>query len=317
MGTGGADCARMPPSLHTILGANGVIGREISRALPSDVRIRQVSRHPRAENPIDETFAADLLDREAVERAVAGSAVAYLVAGLKYDARVWAKQWPVVMRNTIDACKRHGVRLVFFDNVYAYGLVDGAMTETTPFRPISRKGEVRAAIATMLLKEMRAGEVQAMIVRSADFYGPGAAQSFPNVIVFERLRAGKKPQWIGDPDAIHTFTHTPDAGGAVAALARSTEAYGQTWHLPTSRERLTGAEFVRLACDIAGRSYNLEVAPRWLLRLMGVVVPVLRENQEMLYQLENDYVFDSSRIEAEYGLKATGYREGIERSLAS
>jgi nucleoside-diphosphate-sugar epimerase len=261
--------------------------------------------------------AADLLDPAQTDAAVAGSEVAYLAAGLKYDAAVWQEQWPRVMRNTIDACSRHGVRLVFFDNVYAYGRVDGVMTEETPFNPTSRKGEVRAKIATMLLDEMRAGTLQAMIARAADFYGPGATQSFPHATVFERLRAGKSPQWIGDAAAVHTFTYTPDAGRAVAVLGQSADAWGRTWHLPTSSEPMTGEGFVRLACEAAGQPYRIQVAPRWVLRLMGLFVPVLRENQEMMYQFEHPYRFDSSRIEAAYGLAPTAYREGIAATLAA
>lgn len=301
--------------MHTILGANGVIGNEISHHLPAGTRIRQVSRQPRAVHPTDELVAADLLDAAAVQRAVEGSDVAYLVAGLKYDARIWAEQWPRVMRNTIDACARHGTRLVFFDNVYAYGLVDGAMTEDTPLQPTSRKGTVRAAIATMLLDAVRAGDVTAMIVRAADFYGPGAALSIVHETVFKRLKAGKTPQWVGDPHRVHTFTYTPDAGRGVVALAQSDGAWGTTWHLPTSPERITGADFVRMACEAAGRPYKLQVAPRWLLKLMGLFVPVLRENDEMMYQFENDYVFDSTRVREAYGLEATPYPDGIARTL--
>lgn len=304
--------------MHTILGANGVIARELSHALAAHASdIRQVSRNPRKVNPTDETFVADLLDAQATANAVAGSQVVYLVAGLKYDASVWQAQWPRVMRNAIDACKQHGARLVFFDNVYAYGRVDGVMTEETPFNPISRKGEVRARIATMLLDEMRSGNLQAMIVRSADFYGPGAVQSFPHATVFERLKAGKTPQWIGNPNAVHTFTYTPDAGRAVAVLARSAEAYGQTWHLSTTKEPLTGTDFVRLACDLAGRPFKMQVAPRWMLKLMGLFMPVLRENDEMMYQFEYDYRFDSSKIESALGLQATPYRQGISESLGA
>lgn len=301
--------------MQTLLGANGVIARELSRALAAHTpHIRQVSRHPARVNAADEVFPADLLDAQATADAVAGSEVAYLVAGLKYDASVWEAQWPRVMRNVIDACKRHGTRLVFFDNVYAYGLVEGVMTEETPFNPASRKGEVRAKIVTMLLDEMRAGNLQAMIVRAADFYGPGAVQSIPHATVFERLRAGKTPQWPGNPAAAHTFTFTPDTGPAVALLGNSPGAYGQTWHLPSSHEPMTGAEFVRLACEAAGRPYKLQVAPRWLLRMMGLFVPVLRENDEMMYQFERDYRFDSSKIATAYGLQATPYADGIART---
>lgn len=303
--------------MQAILGAKGIIAQELSRALVAYTNdIRQVSRRPQKVNAGDQTLAADLLDSEATARAVAGSEVVYLVAGLSYDAAVWQAQWPVVMRNTIEACKRSGARLVFFDNVYAYGRVDGVMTEDTPFNPISKKGEVRAKIATMLLDEMRQGHLQAMIARSADFYGPGAVQSFPHATVFERLRLGKTPQWIGKPDTVHSFTYTPDAGSALARLGNAPEAWGQTWHLPTSKEPLTGADFVRMACELAGQPYKLQAAPRWMLKLMGLFVPVLRENMEMMYQFEYDYRFDSSKIESAFGLQATPYRQGIGKSLS-
>jgi len=302
--------------MHTILGANGTIARELSKALASSTTaIRQVSRHPRKVNPGDEILIADLLDAEAVSNAVAGSDVVYLVAGLQYNLAIWQDQWPRVMRNVIDACKRQGARLVFFDNVYAYGRVDGVMTEDTPFHPTSQKGEVRARIATMLLDEMRAGNLQAMITRSADFYGPGAAQSFPYVTIFQRLKAGKPPQWLGRADKIHTFTFTPDAGKALAVLSRSPEAYGQTWHLPTTKEPFTGADFARLACELAGRPDKLQVMPRWMMKLAELFIPVLRENAEMMYQFDYDYQFDSSKIESAYGLQPTPYRQGIATCL--
>jgi len=303
--------------MNTILGANGVIGRELSRALFTAAGgVRQVSRHPRAVNSSDETMAADLLDPQETASAVSGSTTAYLVAGLAYDARVWEAQWPWLMRNVIDACKRHGSRLVFLDNVYAYGRVEGAMTEATAFNPISRKGEVRARIATMLLDEMRAGNLEAMIVRSADFYGPGATNSFPHVMVFERLKSRKRPRWIGNPDAVHSFTYTPDLGDALAALGNTAGAYGQTWHAPTSGESLSGGAFVRLACEWAGRPYALQTMPRAVLHALGWVVPVLRENREMMYQFDYDYRFDGSKAEAFLGRAPTSYSDGIAACLS-
>ncbi|MEZ4737937.1 MAG: NAD-dependent epimerase/dehydratase family protein [Flavobacteriales bacterium] len=303
--------------MQTILGANGTIGNELSKLLPTYTdRIRQVSRHPKKVNATDETFAAELLDPKAVSDAVAGSEVAYLVAGLKYDTKVWQEQWPRVMRNTIDACKRHSVKLVFFDNVYAYGRVEGPMTEATPYDPCSRKGEVRARIATTLMDEAKRGDLQAMIVRAADFYGPGATLSLTHSTVTERLKAGKTPQWIGDAKALHTFTYTPDAGRSVALLGNTPSAFGQVWHALTSKERMSGEEYVRTACELVGRPYKIQVAPRWMLGIMGLFVPVLRENMEMMYQFEHDYRFDSSKLEQNFELNATAYREGIAATLA-
>ena len=308
--------------LHTILGAGGVIGRELSIQLARQGRrIRQVGRHPIVVQPGDELKTADLTNAQAAFAAVAGSEVVYLVAGLTYSTSFWQARWPLVMRNVIDACSRHKARLVFLDNVYAYGRVDGLMQETTPFNPCSKKGEVRAAIATTLLESMKRGEVQALIARSADFYGPGANFSLLASILFSRLRASKAPQWVGNPDAVHTFSFTPDIGRALIALGASPAAFGQTWHVPTARdlghEAVTGRALTRLACTIADQPVRLQVAPRWLLAAMGWFTPMLRENNEMMYQLEHPYRFDSSKADNALGWLATPYNLGFEQTWRS
>lgn len=302
--------------MQTILGANGVIGRELSRRLPAYTnQIRQVSRKPAKVNANDELFSADLLREDETARAVAGSDITYLVAGLPYDLKVWQRDWPVLMRNVINACKKHQSKLVFFDNVYAYGAVTGHMTENTPFNPTSKKGEVRAQIASLLLDEMKAGHLQALIVRAADFYGPGAELSLTHQSVTEKLKAKKTAQWIGNPKCVHTFTYTPDAGATTALLGNTASAYQQTWHALTSKEPLTGEQYVRIASEIAGQPYKLQAVQGIGVSLLGLFIPVLREFKEMMYQFERDYFFDSSKFENAFHQSATTYREGIAATL--
>lgn len=302
--------------LHTILGAGGVIATELSRQLARDGRrIRLVSRQPASLQDGDELKAADLTDARATLDAVAGSEVVYLVVGLPYDTAIWQAQWLRVMENVIEACCRHGARLVFFDNVYAYGYVQGTMTEKTPFNPCSRKGEVRAAVATKLLDAMRRTELKALIARSADFYGPGAQLSLLEAVFFARLRANKVPQWLGNPERVHTFTYTPDAGRALAMLGQNLDAFGQTWHLPTAQTLdgtpVTGRVLARAVCSLAAQPERLQVAPHWLLHAMGWFVPVLRENREMMYQYEHHYRFGSSKMEKAFNFLPTPYGEGL------
>src|ERR1700760_962943 len=107
-------------SLHTILGANGAIATELLPVLQSNAQqIRLVSRNPKKVDGA-EIFQADVLNRDQVFQAVKGSGVVYLLVGLEYNRDIWKAQWPVIMRNTIDACKAAGARLIFFDNVYMY-----------------------------------------------------------------------------------------------------------------------------------------------------------------------------------------------------
>ena len=302
--------------MQVILGAGGAIGRALAGRLPTfTTGVRLVSRTPTRVNDHDELVVANLLDGSATADAVQGATVAYLLAGLPYETPLWREQWPRVMRHAIDACARHDCALVFLDNVYAYGRVDGSMTESTPYNPCSGKGEVRAQIASMLTDAIAAGEVRGMIVRAADFYGPGAALSVATATVFARLAAGRTPQWLANARAIHTFSYTLDVAESLARLGNRPDAYGQVWHALTSREPVTGEDFVRLACELAGRPYRLQVAPRWLLRLLGLAMPVIRESGEMLYQFERDYVLESTKAERALGLAATTYREGIAATL--
>jgi nucleoside-diphosphate-sugar epimerase len=167
------------------------------------------------------------------------------------------------------------------------------------------------------MDEVKRGELRGAIVRAADFYGPGAALSVTHATVTERLKGGKTPQWIGNPKAVHTFTYTRDAGRSLALVGNTPSAFGQVWHALTSKESITGEQYVRIACELAHRPYALQAAPRWLLTLMGIFVPVVRESIEMLYQFEYDYRFDSSKVERAFGLTATTYRDGIAATFDS
>ena len=299
----------------TILGAGGAIGNELAKELTArNRRIRLVSRNPKASTGAVETLAADLSQLDDTVRAVSGSAVAFLLVGLKYDLNSWRELWPRIMRNAIEAAKRANARLVFFDNVYMYGKVDEAMTEESPFRPCSRKGEIRAEIATTLLNEIKAGNLTALIARSADFYGPGARTAVPNILVFDKLARGQKPAWLANDSVKHSFTFTPDAGRSLVQLIDSEGSWNQTWHVPTAPDPPTGKEFIGLAAKEFGTTPKHRVLTRPMLKLAGWFDRTVRESYEMLYQSEFDYVFDSSKFAKAFHDQPTSYAAGIRKT---
>jgi nucleoside-diphosphate-sugar epimerase len=304
--------------MHTILGAGGAIGFHLAETLPIfGAKVRLVSREPKPVKGKEEIVSADLLRRKDTLRAVKGSEVVYLTAGLRYNARVWEKQWPIVMRNVIDACKTHNARLVFFDNVYMYGKVKGWMTENTPFNPCSRKGEVRAKIATMLLDEIQKGEITALIARSSDFYGPSTPNSYLNNMILDNLRLGKNPRVLFSRRNRHSFTFTPDAAYATAILGTTPEAFNQTWHLPTDHRVLTIGQMI-----VEGHKHTIyrnegTIVKPWVIDMLSYVNPLVRESKEMLYQFEGDFLFDSSKFDHYHGFEKIPYALGIEKTMYS
>jgi nucleoside-diphosphate-sugar epimerase len=309
---------KLEDKMQTILGSSGVIGTELAKALTEYTdKIRLVSRNPKRVNPTDQLVVADLTDANQVLSSIEGSEVVYLTAGLQYKISVWQHQWPLIMRNVIDACKTHKAKLVFFDNVYALGLVKGWMKEDTLINPASKKGEVRAQIEQMIMSEVEHGHLDAIIARAADFYGPNTPLSFATVTVFHNLKKGKKAQWFIDADKKHSMTYTPDAGKATAILGNTKSAYNQIWHLPTDKNVLTGKEFIELAAREFGVKPDYMVLKKWMLQMVGYFVPVVKESLEMLYQNEFDYLFDSTKFEKTFNFIPTSYKDGITATVRS
>jgi nucleoside-diphosphate-sugar epimerase len=302
-------------ALHTLLGGNGTIAIELIPILQKNgEQIRLFSRNP---NPVPgaETVAGDVMNKDEVFQAVSGSDVVYLLVGLLYDKKVWKKSWPVIMQNTIDACKASGARLIFFDNVYMYGKVSGVMTESTPFNPVSVKGKIRAGVDEMLLKEMKAGTLRAIIAKSADFYGPRAKKtSGPGIMVFDRMKQRKTAQCFVNSHQPHSFTYTPDAAHGLYLLATTQSAYGDSWHLPTASPAITAEEFTGIAAKYMKARTKIQVLPKWLVGAIGLFVPIMRELREMLYQSEFPYHFDSSKFEKAFNFRPTSYEDGIRQT---
>jgi len=304
--------------MQTILGSNGTTGTYIAKELPKYTdKIRLVSRNPQKVHADDELISLDLLEAEKVSQAVKGSDVVYLTVGIVYKLRAWQKQWEVIMRNAIHACKKHDAKLVFFDNVYPYGKVDGWMTEETPINPSSEKGKIRARLDEMIMYDVERGNLQAIIARAADFYGPNTPLSFANVMVIENYLKGKKAQWMIDENKKHSFTYTPDAAKATALLGNTASAYNQVWHLPIDKNALTGKEFMELAARACGVEPKYTVLKKWMIQMAGMFNHNIKETVEMLYQLDSDYLFDSSKFDKTFNFKTTTYQEGIEETVRS
>ena len=296
---------------HTILGAGGSIGKELAVQLNLMGKpVRLAGRNPKPVNTGDEVFMANALNLSEIRAAVKGSEVVYLTLGLQYSTKIWQHEWPQIMDNAIIACQEAGARLVFFDNVYMYGKVSGWMTEETPFNPCSKKGEVRAKIASKLLEEMKNGNIQALIARSADFYGADALNTFVLPMVFTKLKHGKKANWLANDKVKHSMTYVPDASKAVALLGTTPGAFGQTWHLPTHHEVLTGEEFIREVAAVYGTKPNYSNLSRWMMKIGGLFNPLIKESIEMMYQYELEYLFSSSKFEKAF-FAPVSYHEGI------
>lgn len=300
--------------MQTILGANGQIGEELARELKrnftSDIRI--VSRKAKKINDTDEVFSADLSIREKAIEAVKGSEIAYFTLGLPISSALWEGQFPLILRNVIDACKINGTKLVFFDNTYMYPQDDRVLTEETAFAPVGRKGRVRRKMAEMVLEEIKSGELEAVICRAPEFYGPGKTQSITNTLLFSNIKAGKKLKVPLSASKKRSLIWTPDASQATALIGNTPDAYGQTWHLPVDKSHPTYKEFIRIASGIYSRDLKYAVVPKFMFKIGSFFNRSVKELLELLPRYEYDNIFDDSKFRKRFPeFQVTTYKQGI------
>ena len=300
--------------MQTILGANGQIAEELARELYRNFTtdIRLVSRNPKKINDTDQLFPANLMDAEATDKAVEGSNIAYLTVGLPMNAQMWAEQFPVMMKNVMEGCKKHHCKLVFFDNTYMYDKTSEPQTEESPFVPVGLKSSVRAKMATLLLDEIRNKNIEAVICRAPEFYGPGKTQSITNGFIFDNIKQDKTLKVPIKDNTLRTLIWTPDASRAMALIGNTPDTYNQTWHLPCDDNRLTYKELISLASKIYKKEFGYSVIKMWMFGLGSLFSKQAKELQELLPRYKHDNIFLSNKFKRRFpDFKITSYQEGV------
>ena len=304
--------------MHTIIGSGGAIGTPLAKELNAFTQnIRLVSRNPKKVNETDQLFPADVLNATELDKAIEGSHVVYITVGFFYNTKLWRNTWPAFIENAIKSCIKHNAKMVFFDNIYMY---DGSnlsnITEETPLNPSSEKGKIRKEVFDKIWSAVQSGKLTALIARSADFYGPSIRQtSMLTETVFIPLSKGKAANWMGATNFKHSFTYTLDAAKATAILGNTESAYNQIWHLPTSTNPPTGKEWIDAVATYMSVKPKTQVVTPFLLKILGWFIPVMREMPEMMYQYNQDYIFNSAKFESHFSFKPTPYLEGIKHII--
>ena len=300
-------------TMDVVIGT-GPLGLAVARELLSKGKqVRVINRSGKADVPANvEIRSGDITHPESVRDACRGAQSIYLCAKPPYTQM--ATHFQPIMDGAIEAASSSGAKLIYADSLYAWGPFTGALTEKMPYAATGPKGMTRARIATQLLAAHREGKVQAAIGCASDFYGPGVLDSAVGERVFANALAGKAASVLGNIDMPHTYIFIEDYARGLVTLGEHAEALGQAWLLP-SAETITTREFVTLVYDQAGKPVKLLIASRWLVSLMGIFNPMMRELPEIMYQSEKPFVVDHGKFAKAFGVSVTPHREAIGKTL--
>lgn len=299
---------------HLVFGCNGPVGTGLMHRLhEAGHRVTGVCRSGSASAPSAVTIvAADLRDRQKAAALAQDADVVHCTVGLDY--RVWTEQWMPIIDSLLFACRRSGARLVFADNLYAYGPRNEPLREDMKLTGTGRKPALRARMAERMLAAHAAGEVRVVLVRASDFFGPRVRRAMLGERVFARLLQGRSAQAIGRIDLPHAFTYVEDFVRALLIAAETEDAYGRAWHVPNPPTRSVRAIVEEVAALVATRPRIDALAP-WMVTVLGWGLPLMRELDEMMYQWTRPFEVDASAFARRFDFEPTPWDPALRATV--
>jgi len=300
--------------LHVIFGT-GPAGCWIARALTAmGIAVRAVNRSGKRPDLLPdkvELVSADILDSAQAVRAAQGAATVY--QALNPPFHQYAKQFPVLQKNAIDAASAAGARYISIENLYLLN-PSGPITDSSPIVPRSEKGKLRARMANDVMIANRNGVVRAAAIRSSDYYGPGVIISPLGENIFGNLVSGKKAQIFGTAGKPHSWAYIEDVGQAAAILGTSEDVFGKAWiipHAPACSQRF----IIEATWGILGDEPLVSFASPSMLRLTGLFNPHARTSAEIMDEFIDDFTVKSNRFQRTFGLEPTPIDFGIVQTI--
>ena len=297
-----------------VIGA-GPVGATVALRLAEQGRpVRLLTRSGSGpEHPLIERRRADAGDATGLaDHLVGASAVFDCMHASAYRADVWRAELPVAEQAVLEAAGKAGAVVVFPESLYAFGRVDGPITETTPRRATSGKPAVRV----QLLAAREASSTPTVSIAASDFYGPLVRQAHAGERMLTAVLQGRTLYAVGDPDAAHSWTYVPDFADAMIAAADDEGLWNTFLLAPTTRP-LSQRELVSAYAAAAGvPAPKVAGLPGWMLRTLGLVHRDTRELAEMAYQFDRPFVIDSTLSEQRLGLRPTPIEEGVAQTIA-
>lgn len=300
----------------TVLGASGGMGRTIiDELLPRGHELTAVNRNGMADVPAGiARMAADISSPDDAKRACAGADVVVLAAQPPYQD--WVTRWPPMLRNVIAGAAASGAKIVFTDNLYAYAPATGPLTEDSPEHATDKKGMLRRDLGRMLLDAHRRGEVRATIGRFSDYYGPRSSSSGLVMAGIAPALRGLTPRGMYELDQPHTFHYLPDAARGYAELIERPEADGKVWLLPAAPP-ITQRELLGMINAEVGRRRRVGRVTVGMLRVAGLVNPLLREAPSTVIQYDRPWVVEATRFVETFGpIVTTPHAQAVAETVA-
>lgn len=300
----------------TILGINGRIGNHTAKAFAAagwDVTgFGRSNRHP-----IEGVrFAQGNSDSVADMRAAIGdSSVVVNALNPPYDE--WDKgRMEAMHARVVDAMGTDGKTMLFVGNIYNYGPDQRYVTPDLPQLGTSGKARIRQRSEAMLAEAAKRGDIQVLILRAGDFYGPDSQEDWFDQAILREAGKGKLAL-MGDRGVGHSWAYLPDLGRAFEKLGWHRKEFGAFENFHFAGNFVTPEQMGAAITKAAPVPLKVSYFPRFVLGLMGLTNPIMREVFKMRYLWEHPMELKDPRLDAILGAGfATPFDTAVAASIA-
>lgn len=257
-----------------ILGASGKIGKHSARAFAAA------------------GWTVRRFDRQSQDMTEAAKGCDVIVNGLNPpNYHDWATIIPRITGQVIEAARVSGATVLLPGNVYHFGDRPGIWSETSPAKPVSRKGQIRLKME----QDYAASGVQTIILRAGNFIDPDGQGCVMSTVYLRSIEQGKITL-PGPADTRQAMCYLPDWARAAVALAEMRQDLPGFVDVPFAGHTLTALELKSGIEKLRGRDIRFVRFPWWLFRLTGPIWELARELTEMRYLWNTDHALSGERL---------------------
>lgn len=293
-----------------ILGVNGHLGRAAAAAFAAaGWEVTGMARRD-VDVPGVRFVAGNSDSVEDMRAAIGDADVVVNALNMPYPA--WFNgRMEAQMGRVISALGKTGKTVLFPGNIYNFSATDRDVTPDLPQRPETPRGAVRVAVEELFAAAAARGDIQAIVLRAGDFYGPGARGDWFDQAILSA--AGKrKVQLIGLPGVGHSWAYLPDLARALEALAAVRSGLGAYERFHFAGHFVTPEAMGAAIVKAAPVPVTISRFPMLLIRLAGLVDPLMREVAKMGYLWRHPMELKDERLEALLGTEfGTPFEEAI------
>ncbi|HVX82519.1 MAG TPA: NAD-dependent epimerase/dehydratase family protein [Devosiaceae bacterium] len=298
----------------TVLGINGHIGQSVAAAFAAagwTVRgMGRSNKHPLKGVEFVRGDAESVAD---MQRAIGDSEVVVNALNLPYD-KWFNGAMEAQLARVIEAMGSSGKTLLYPGNIYNYAASLRDVTPDAPQHPERPRGAIRVRCEAMLREAAKRGDIQVIILRAGDFFGPGShGDWFDQAILAQKGKIAVPSA----PGIGHSWAYLPDLSRAFEKLAWHRRELGAFENFHFAGHFVTSDELVAAIRKAAPMPLKVAGFPWALLPLVGLVSPIMREVAKMRYLWQNPMRLSDPRLDAILGPDfGTPYETAIAATVA-